>query len=353
MRTGLRAETLAAYVDGEATAAGDGGDRGCARRVGSGARARGRRAGRDPRVTRASAARARIDRPRASDRRGSRSAWLPALRLSHRAGGGARRRRWIRRRPGCRRGPVPVAPIRAPVPGGPRGGGRASRQGRGTPHAGGTALGGGSGLSGAGGRGGAAAGTRLVRRGWGRCSRMSTWDRGRSDISMIWAIDTMRDSLVLPRLQRAGANPPSLPVSGGVARVLLPDVVHHDLAPGPLEVRALFTRQPLTVTDVEAWVAAQGGALCRDPSSRLAPINKRSRARSNRWERRDESLVLQTPSLRALAGRDGPRAADGLAGGTRGARRRRARARRDARALRDRHRQQPRRDSRHGQPALR
>ena len=52
---------------------------------------------------------------------------------------------------------------------------------------------------------------------------------------------------------------------GGVARVLLPDVVHHDLAPGPLEVRALFTRQPLTVTDVEAWLAAQGGAAATPP----------------------------------------------------------------------------------------
>ena len=83
---------------------------------------------------------------------------------------------------------------------------------------------------------------------------------------MVFAIDA-RGAIrwYYPAYERAGANPTSLPLRGGVARVLLPDVIRHDLAPGPLEVRALFTRQPLTVTEVEAWLAAHGGVAATPP----------------------------------------------------------------------------------------
>jgi hypothetical protein len=83
---------------------------------------------------------------------------------------------------------------------------------------------------------------------------------------MVFAIDA-RGAIrwYYPAYERAGANPASLPLRGGVARVLLPDVIRHDLAPGPLEVRALFTRQPLTVTEVEAWLAAHGGVAATPP----------------------------------------------------------------------------------------
>lgn len=83
---------------------------------------------------------------------------------------------------------------------------------------------------------------------------------------MIFAIDA-RGAIrwYYPAYERAGTNPTSLPLRDGVARVLLPDVIRHDLAPGPLEVRALFTRQPLTVTEVEAWLAAHGGPTATLP----------------------------------------------------------------------------------------
>jgi len=83
---------------------------------------------------------------------------------------------------------------------------------------------------------------------------------------MIFAIDA-RGAVhwYYPAYERTGTNPASLPLRGGAARAMLPDVVRHDLAPGLLEVRALFTRQPLTVTEVEAWLAVHGGSAATPP----------------------------------------------------------------------------------------
>jgi len=83
---------------------------------------------------------------------------------------------------------------------------------------------------------------------------------------MIFAIDA-RGAVrwYHPAYERAGSNPTSLPLRAAVARVALPDVIRHDLAPGPLEIRALFTRQSVSVLDVEAWVAAHAGAVAPPP----------------------------------------------------------------------------------------
>jgi hypothetical protein len=60
-----------------------------------------------------------------------------------------------------------------------------------------------------------------------------------------------------PGYERAGEDPRSTPIRAGVVGELLPDVVRHELAAGPLAVHALFTRRPLGVLAVEAWIAAR------------------------------------------------------------------------------------------------
>jgi len=40
---------------------------------------------------------------------------------------------------------------------------------------------------------------------------------------------------------------------------MLPQVVRHQYAPGPLSVYALFSRRPLTVLQVEEWVEQRHG----------------------------------------------------------------------------------------------
>jgi len=64
-----------------------------------------------------------------------------------------------------------------------------------------------------------------------------------------------------PSFERVGTNPASIPVEKGVARAVLKEVIRHDLAAGRLQIVALFTRQALTVADVEGWVAASASGL--------------------------------------------------------------------------------------------
>ncbi|HEY3353148.1 MAG TPA: hypothetical protein VGQ83_07880 [Polyangia bacterium] len=58
-----------------------------------------------------------------------------------------------------------------------------------------------------------------------------------------------------PAYTRPGTDPTAVPITGG-ARQQLPDLVHHDLAPGPLVFYGLFTRRPVRVSEVEAAVGA-------------------------------------------------------------------------------------------------
>lgn len=62
-----------------------------------------------------------------------------------------------------------------------------------------------------------------------------------------------------PAYQQAGTNPASIPIQAN-ANVPLAEVVSHPFAPGPATVHALFSRRPLRVQEVEAWLARRPAA---------------------------------------------------------------------------------------------
>jgi len=57
-----------------------------------------------------------------------------------------------------------------------------------------------------------------------------------------------------PAYQQAGTNPSSIAIAAN-ANVPLAEVVRHPFAAGPATVQALFSRRPLHVAEVEAWLA--------------------------------------------------------------------------------------------------
>jgi hypothetical protein len=63
-----------------------------------------------------------------------------------------------------------------------------------------------------------------------------------------------------PAYEQAGSNPVSIVARRGEADVTLPEVIRHDLPPGPLVMHALFTAHPVSVREVEAAVASRGSA---------------------------------------------------------------------------------------------
>jgi hypothetical protein len=67
-----------------------------------------------------------------------------------------------------------------------------------------------------------------------------------------------------PAYDREGTNPESVAIKRGDADVPLPDVIRHDLAPGPLAIHAVFSDRALRVLDVEA--------LLRDHRDPMAPL---------------------------------------------------------------------------------
>lgn len=64
-----------------------------------------------------------------------------------------------------------------------------------------------------------------------------------------------------PSYERVGMNPSSIKIEKGRAEVPLKEVIEHDFAPGPLSIYALFTRRPMRVLEVEAWLEKQRGSL--------------------------------------------------------------------------------------------
>jgi hypothetical protein len=83
---------------------------------------------------------------------------------------------------------------------------------------------------------------------------------------MIFGVDAQHEvRWFYPAYDEEGTNPASIPIEKGDAEVALPDVVHHDLAPGPFAIHALFSQEPLHVLDVEARVREQP-----DPTEKLS-----------------------------------------------------------------------------------
>jgi hypothetical protein len=81
------------------------------------------------------------------------------------------------------------------------------------------------------------------------------------DYVMIFGVDAQGDVRWFhPAYESAGANPTSIPAARGEANVPLAETIHHDFAPGPLAIYALFTMRPLQVLEVEALVRARRGS---------------------------------------------------------------------------------------------
>ena len=81
---------------------------------------------------------------------------------------------------------------------------------------------------------------------------------------MIFAVDASGQVRWFhPAYQQAGTNPASITIEAN-ANVPLAEVVRHPFAAGPATVQALFSRRPLRVDEVEAW-------LERRPASNAAP----------------------------------------------------------------------------------
>lgn len=79
---------------------------------------------------------------------------------------------------------------------------------------------------------------------------------------MLFAIGTNGEVFWFhPSYEHAGMNPSSIRIEKGRAEVPLKEVIEHDFAPGPLSIYALFTRQPMRVLEVEAWLEKQRGSL--------------------------------------------------------------------------------------------
>ena len=75
---------------------------------------------------------------------------------------------------------------------------------------------------------------------------------------MLFGVDAEKRVLwFYPAYEQAGTDPVSTPISDNAVESLLPDVVRHDYAPGPLTVYALFTREPLHVSQVESCLRRQ------------------------------------------------------------------------------------------------
>jgi len=74
---------------------------------------------------------------------------------------------------------------------------------------------------------------------------------------MIFAVDgSGQVRWFYPAYQQAGTNPASISIQAN-ANVPLAEVVRHPFAAGPAAFQALFSRRPLHVEEVEAWLARQ------------------------------------------------------------------------------------------------
>lgn len=80
-----------------------------------------------------------------------------------------------------------------------------------------------------------------------------------------------------PAYEREGTDPASTPIEASRAQALLAEVIRHEYEPGPLTIYGLFTRRPLQVSAVEAWLAEHPHGVAEGPSGdcRLQVITTR------------------------------------------------------------------------------
>jgi hypothetical protein len=94
---------------------------------------------------------------------------------------------------------------------------------------------------------------------------------------MLFGVDAARQvRWYYPAYEKLDEDPASLVITEAATPTLLPDVIHHAYAPGPLTIYALFSHKPLRVSQVEAWV------------SRDMPTSERPTADSVLYTRRFE-----------------------------------------------------------------
>ena len=64
-----------------------------------------------------------------------------------------------------------------------------------------------------------------------------------------------------PAYEHPGADPASIAIEKAVTERALPDRIHHEFAVERISIYGLFSRHPLRVSEVEAWIKKQGGSV--------------------------------------------------------------------------------------------
>jgi hypothetical protein len=81
---------------------------------------------------------------------------------------------------------------------------------------------------------------------------------------MVFAVDAAGEvRWFYPAYQDPSANPAAIEIEPGASDRILPELVEHDFAPGPLTLCGLFVRHPLTVREVEAALGGRPPAAGR------------------------------------------------------------------------------------------
>jgi hypothetical protein len=84
----------------------------------------------------------------------------------------------------------------------------------------------------------------------------------------VFAVDASKEvRWFYPSYEHAGLDPLSIRVASEVTERVLPEVIEHDFAVGPMTIYALFTAEPLRVSEVEAWLARSSYRVSAPPTS--------------------------------------------------------------------------------------
>jgi hypothetical protein len=88
------------------------------------------------------------------------------------------------------------------------------------------------------------------------------------DHLLIFAVDSLGDVFWFhPAHPGGGSDPVSIPVMQATQHVPIAEVIRQPLAVGDVEFHAVFTREPLHVSEVEAWLSSHPGQRYALPAS--------------------------------------------------------------------------------------